>query len=62
MTKQSIVYLAGVVLLGLLYVPLKAATGGGVWFFLVAIGYLALLRLIGYGVTKRWPDRFEGQD
>ena len=59
MTKQGIVYLVGVVLLGLLYAPLKITTGGGIWFFLTAIWYLGLLRLIGYGIAKRWPDRME---
>lgn len=57
MTKQFIVYLVGVVLFGLLHMPLKAATGGGAWFILTVIGYLALLRLISYGVAKRWPER-----
>ncbi len=61
MTKQFAVYLAGLVILGLLYVPLKAATGGGIWFLLTAIGYVALLRLLGYAITKRWPNRTQDQ-
>ena len=59
MTKEGIAYLSGVVLLGLSYAPLEVTTGGGIWFFLTAIGYLVLLRLIGYGIAKRWPDRME---
>ena len=57
MTKQGIVYLVRIITFGLFYAPIKAATGGGIWLFLAAIGYLALVRLIGYGIAKRWPDR-----
>ena len=62
MTKQGIVYLVGAVLLGLFYEPFKTATGGGIWFLLTGFGYLVLLRLIGYGIAKRWPDRTEERD
>lgn len=59
MTKQGIVYLVGVVILGLFYESLKTATGGRIWFILSVVGYLAILRIIGYGLAKRWPERTE---
>ncbi len=46
------VYLLGVVFLGTFYYPLKAATGGGIWFVLSVVAYLLLVRLVGYGVKR----------
>ncbi|GGK17164.1 hypothetical protein GCM10011394_27940 [Luteimonas terricola] len=46
------VYLLGVVFLGTFYYPLKAATGGGVWFVLAVVVYLIFVRLVGYGVKR----------
>ena len=62
MTKQGIVYLVGIVILGLFYEPLKAATGGRIWFVLVVVGYLTILRVIGYGLAKCWPEQTNEQD
>ncbi|MEL1264976.1 hypothetical protein [Pseudoxanthomonas putridarboris] len=52
MNIQLAVYFIGVFVLGLFYNQLKLATGGGFWFVLTAIGYLLVLRLIGYGITR----------
>ena len=52
MNIQLTVYFIGVFVLGLFYGQLKSATGGGFWFVLLAIGYLLVLRLIGYGITR----------
>lgn len=52
MNIQLVVYFIGVFVLGLFYSQLKAVTGGGIWFVLSAIGYLLMLRLVGYGITK----------
>lgn len=46
------VYLLGVVFLGTFYYPLKAVTGGGVWFVLAVVAYLLVVRTIGYGVKR----------
>ena len=49
---QFVIYLVGIVLLGLLYAPVKDVLGGQ-WLFLFAvIGYLLALRLLGVWVTK----------
>jgi hypothetical protein len=52
MNIQLVVYFIGIFALGLFYTNLKAATGGGAWFVLAAIGYLVALRLIAYGITR----------
>jgi hypothetical protein len=44
---EFIVYLAGVILLGLCYAPLKTFLGGEFWFFLAVVAYLLVLRGIG---------------
>lgn len=49
---EIVVYLVGVILLGIFYQPVKVALGGGVLFVLVVIVYLLLLRLIGYGLRR----------
>ena len=48
MTKQGIVYVAGVILFGLAYYPLRSWIGNDLIFVVVAIGYVAFLRLIGW--------------
>ena len=49
---QFIVYLVGIVLLGLFYAPLKSALGGQWLFLLSVVGYLLALRLLGLWVAK----------
>jgi VIT1/CCC1 family predicted Fe2+/Mn2+ transporter len=49
---QFIVYLVGVVMLGLFYAPLKSALGGQWLFLLSVVGYLLALRLLGVWVAK----------
>jgi len=51
------VYILGVMALGAFYYPLKTATGGGVWFVLSALGYLLLVRLVGYGLKRYVASR-----
>jgi hypothetical protein len=48
---EFIVYLVGIVLLGLFYVPLKSLLGGGVWFVTVLV--VLLLALRGIGILSR---------
>ena len=57
MSIQLIVYLAGVVVLGLVQAPVKAAIDNSVLFVLAAIAYLLLLRFLGYYLTKLWSRR-----
>jgi hypothetical protein len=52
MSIQWVVYFAGIFALGLIYQPLKSVTGGGLWFFLAAVAYLGVLRLIGYVIAR----------
>ena len=49
---QFIVYLVGVVLLGLFYAPVKTALGGQWLFLLSVVGYLLALRLFAAWVAK----------
>ena len=49
---QFIVYLVGVVLLGLFYAPVKSALGGQWLFLLSVVGYLLALRLLAAWVGK----------
>ena len=49
---EFFVYLAGVILLGLFYEPLKTSLGRGLWFFLAVVIYLTGLRGIGYALRK----------
>lgn len=53
---EFIVYLVGVVLLGLFYVPLEHLLGGGVWFFLAIVVLLWVLRGIGI-LSRRIVER-----
>jgi hypothetical protein len=56
-SRQFIVYLIGVCLLGLFYQPVKAALGGD-WLFVVCVfAYLVVLRLLGKLVTKGRSER-----
>ena len=53
MSIQILVYFIGVFVLGLFYAWIKSLMGGGgVWFVAVVIGYLLLLRLIGYVIER----------
>jgi len=58
---EIIVYLIGVSLLGVVYQPVKAALGGGVLFVSAVVGYLLLLRLIGFGL-RRYSQSRRGSD
>ncbi len=57
MSIQWIIYLAGVVVLGLFQAQAKAAIDNGVLFVLAVLAYLVLLRLLGYYLTKLWDSR-----
>ena len=59
---EIVVYLVGVVLLGVFYQPVKSALGGGVPFVSVVIGYLLLLRLIGYGIRRYTHGKSKAHD
>jgi len=54
---SGVVYLVGIFLLGTCYYQVKEALGGGVLFVIAAIIYLAVLRLIGDFVAKKWHGR-----
>ena len=47
-------YLAGVMLFSAFYYQIKAALGGGVWFFLAVVVYLLCVRVVGYFVSRRF--------
>lgn len=49
---QFVIYLLGIVLLGLFYAPVKAALGGQWLFLLSVIGYLLVLRFLGVLVAN----------
>ena len=49
---QFIVYLIGIVLLGLFYGPVKSALGGEWLFLLAGVSYLLALRLLGAWIAK----------
>jgi hypothetical protein len=51
-TPQYIVYILGLAPLGLFYEPLKQALGGGSVFLASLVGYLAFLRLVGWGIAR----------
>ena len=59
---EIVVYLVGVVLLGVFYQPVKSALGGGVLFVSVVVGYLLLLRLIGYGIRRYIQGKSKAHD
>ena len=48
---QGIVYILGLVLLGLFYAPLKEALGGGAVFLAATFAYL-LLRVVAWFVVR----------
>lgn len=54
---QFIVYLVGVILLGLFYGPAKSALGGEWLFLLAVVGYLLALRLLGAWAAKARRQR-----
>jgi hypothetical protein len=49
---EFFVYLIGIALFGFFYVSLKEYFGGGIWFAVVVIKYLLILRAIGFGLKK----------
>ncbi len=51
-SPQFIVYLVGIIMLGLFYAPVKSALGGQWLFLLTVVGYLLALRLIGAWAAK----------
>lgn len=54
---QFLVYLIGVVLLGLSYEPVKTALGGQWLFVGCVLAYLVALRLLGALIAKRNSGR-----
>ena len=59
-SPQMMVYLVGIVGLGLFYEPIKSALGGKWVFLLAATAYLVVLRLIGSWIARSMATR--GQD
>ena len=47
MRRSVVVYLLGVMLLGLFYRPIQAATGPGVPFLVACVAFLLVLRILG---------------
>ena len=63
MTKRGIVYLVGVILLGLGYYPIRHAVDNDILFVALAITYLIALRFIGAKWEKAaGGSRVERQD
>jgi hypothetical protein len=50
---EFLIYLAGVILFSAFYFQLKAALGGGVWFFFAVAAYLLCVRVVGRFVNRR---------
>ena len=49
-----IVYIVGVMLLGLFYGEVKQSLGGELLFFVCVVAYLLALRLIADFISKKW--------
>ena len=49
-----IIYIVGVILLGLFYGEVKQSLGGKLLFFVCVVVYLLALRLIAELVSKKW--------
>lgn len=56
-SRQFVLYLVGVALLGLLYEPVQAALGGQRLFVGCVLAYLVALRLLGNLIAKGKPGR-----
>ena len=54
---QYIIYFLGVVVLGLLYVPIKSALGSKWLFLFSVIAYLFSLRFIGAWVARKFETK-----
>jgi hypothetical protein len=52
-SRVYLIFLAGVILLGVFYDQLKRVTGGGVSFVIVALSYVILLRLLAEWLGRR---------
>ena len=50
---EFIIYIAGLIPLGLFYAPLKTWFGEGPWFMLALLAYVVILRGIGALVRRR---------
>ena len=50
---QGIVYILGVVPLGLFYAPLKEALGGGAVFLAATFAYLLFLRVVAWFAVRQ---------
>jgi hypothetical protein len=55
-SRQAIVYLVGVMLLGFFYEPVSSALGGEWLFVGCVLVYLVALRWIGTLIAKRAPE------
>lgn len=53
---EFVIYLAGVMLFGLVYYPLKAAIGSPWLFVVIALAWIAVVRLAGAFVRRKWFD------
>ncbi len=59
---QFIIYLVGVLLLGLAYAPVKSALGSELLFLGCAVAYLLGLRLLGGFVARTLVARKQRRD
>ena len=57
---EYVVYLLGVVMLGLFYGPAKSALGSGVTFVAAVVTYLVALRILGRSVARLVERRENG--
>ena len=53
MTKRGLMYLVGVVVLGLVYYPLRQLLDNDALFFLLALFYVGALRYLAHVTSKR---------
>lgn len=53
LTRKGLIYLGGVVLLGFFYYPLKRLASSALIFFIGALCYLILLRLLAERLDRR---------
>jgi len=49
-----VIYIVGVILLGLFYGEVKQSLGGKLLFFVSIVAYLFALRLIAEFISKKW--------
>ena len=56
-SRQFLIYLVGILVLGVFYGPVKSALGSQWLFLLAVVGYLSALRLLGVWVARARSQR-----